>query len=178
MLKSKKPKENKETKLENINRELFCQLYSGKGAMEYFGNGLKSYAKAYGYEEKMNKAEEELVIIKYSKEDERKKKRQEILSMQNTCKSNANKLLTNTYVIKRCDELLYSLYDERHMDKELAWAATQRKDVASKVAGIREFNRVKNRVDEKIINQNTFYQWNTDEDLSKGAKIEEKPKKK
>ncbi len=177
-IKAKKSKKVSGKKIENQKRELFCYLYASGKSLEHFGNATKSYSTAYGFEDRILLAEIELVRIPYSKEKERKEKRAEIGSMNNVCKSNGNRLLTYADIVKRCDELLSKLFDSDHMDNELAWTATQRKDLASKTAAIREYNRVKNRVDEKPVQNNNFvYAWATDENLEKGSKLENNKKK-
>lgn len=176
MAKVKPPKE-KQTP-EKIKQDAFCYFYASGKSLETFGNATKSYIMAYGFFEKIKLLEEELVIIPYRKEDERKLKRQAIMKVENSCAAMASALLRNIKIIAQCGKLLDELYSETHMDRELARAATQNKDIASKVAAIREFNRVKNRVEEKIINNNTVYMWDTDEDLRKGAKPGEKTTKK
>lgn len=150
----------------NINQERFCFFYASGKNMDTFGNAYKSYVAAFGFQEKLNKANEELTVIPYNHETKRKEKRQEIQRMENSCRSNASHLLTNHNIIARCDHLLLQLYSEQNADSSLAWAMAQTKDVASKVAAVREFNRVRNRVKDKVEGE-IVIRWQTDEDLAK-----------
>jgi hypothetical protein len=149
-----------------LNQERFCFLYSSGKNMETFGNATKSYIQAFGFLEKINKANEELTIIPYNKEIERKKKRQEVLKMENNCRANSSYLLTNPNIVARCDWYLMQLYSDDNVDAELSFAIRQRKDIPSKVSAIKEYNRVKNRVQEKISGEITIV-WGGEEPVNK-----------
>lgn len=111
------------TPLENIRHEAFCQLYASD--LEFFGNGTQSYIKVYNPVQRGN--------------------------WYNVVRANASKLLTNANVLKRIDELLnFDGFNEQAVDKELKFVIAQRNDLASKVSAIREFNRLKARVTEKM----------------------------
>ena len=101
------------TKL-NPKQELFCKYYSS--SEECFGNGVKSYMKAY----------------RTSKYD--------------TAKVNATKLLTIANISARISEILESkgLNDE-FVDKQLLFLITQHEDLTNKLNGIKEYNRIKGR---------------------------------
>jgi len=102
----------------NPNQELFCKLYASD--REFFGNGVESYLEAYNLPQE-----------KY-----------------NTARTNASKLLTKSNILARIDELLSITLNNEVADKELAFVVLQKADLSSKVAAIREYNRVKKRVDE------------------------------
>lgn len=174
MKKNKDKKKEEKITPEKIKQDTFCFYYASGNSSEHFGNATKSYAIAYGFQEKIKKLEEELVVIPYSKEADRKEKRQAIKKLENICSTSGARLLRNVRIIAESGKYLDKLFDNSHMDRELARAATQNKDIASKVAAIREFNRVKNRVEEKIINNNVTYTWATPKDLRKGAKVDKK----
>ena len=61
------------------------------------------------------------------------------------------------------DVLLYmrfmtekTVFSEEFIDHELGWMATQREELAPKIQAIKEFNRLKGRITEKIeVNKNT-----------------------
>lgn len=113
---------DKEKKL-NEKQEQFCLIYVSK---EFFANGVESYAEAYG----LDIAE---------------------TGNYNTCKSNAYKLLTNTYILKRIDELLeLSGLTDQFVDKQLLFVITQNADLGSKTAAIREYNKLKVRILDKL----------------------------
>lgn len=117
----------------SLNEQLFCQLYFGAG--EYFGNATWAYIKAYGTE---------VPFIPRS-DLSAKQKRQ-----YNVARSMAVHVLARVNIIKEGDKIVKSLFNEVDMDKELAWTATQRKDLASKVQAVREFNQLKARVLKKL----------------------------
>lgn len=116
-------KEEKADKL-NPNQELFCKLYASD--KEFFGNGVISYAEAYGLDlkEKGN---------------------------YNTARANASRLLTNASILKRINELLeVDSLNDAFVDKQLAFVIAQNVDLSSKTAAIREYNKLKTRIVERI----------------------------
>lgn len=154
--------------------ELFGTLFASGTNRNTFNNALRSYAIAYDYEPKIDKLKEELTLIPYSRDKERKEKREEILRIENVCKTCGAKLLTNAIILEIVNRIYKESFTEVEADNQLNKAMKQDKDYASKVAAVREFNRLKNRVEEKIINNNIVYTWKNKEDLSKGAKLEDK----
>lgn len=118
----KQEKENPE----NINakQELFCQLYATD--REFFGNGVESYVEAYGID--LNKK-----------------------GAYGSARATASRLLTNANILKRIDELLeVKGLNDQAVDKELAFVIVQKADLGSKVAAIREYNKLRQRITEKI----------------------------
>jgi hypothetical protein len=116
-------KSSKEDKL-NPKQELFCKLYSSD--KEFFGNGVQSYIEAY-----------EINILKQG--------------AYNGARSSAYDLLTNPHILKRIDELLeVKGLNDSQVDKELLFVIQQKADLGSKVAAIREYNKLKQRITEKI----------------------------
>jgi hypothetical protein len=119
----KKTKEGKES-LNLKNRE-FCKIYTSPSA-EFFGNGVESYAKAYNKD----------LAVK---------------GAYNTCKVNASKLLTNTNILLYINELLETGgFNEEFADKQLLFVMTQNSDMRAKMTAIQEFNKIKQRITEKI----------------------------
>lgn len=112
----------REVKL-NPQQELFCKLYASD--REFFGNGVQSYIEAYDFD-----------ITKpggYA-----------------TARSNASQLLTNTNVCERISQLLdLGGLNDQNVDKELLFVIKQHNDLSSKTAAIREYNKLKKRIDEK-----------------------------
>lgn len=108
---------------------------------ECFGNATKSYAYAYDIEP------------------------------NESCASNGSRLLRNDKVRARINTLLDALINPETVDRELIKLVMQNGDLGVKIAAIREYNKVKGRVAEKI-DQNVVYAWATDHDLRKGAKID------
>ena len=112
----------------NPRQELFCKLYTTD--REMFGNGTQAYIEAYDIDLKQKGA-------------------------YDGAKSNAYKLLTNTYIIERINELLESGgLTEEHMDKRLLFWANQGASPQTSIAAIKEFNALKKRTKENEINVN------------------------
>jgi len=109
--------------LNNPNQELFCQLYASN--KEFFGNGVASYVEAYHINLQKKGA--------YA-----------------SARSSASDLLTNPNILKRIDELMEIYINNQVVDKELAFVILQKADLSSKVAAIREYNKLKQRIIEKI----------------------------
>jgi hypothetical protein len=113
----------------NINQEAFCQYYTGGG--EYFGNGVWSYILAYKLK---------VPLISYSELNEFQKKKYD------NARADAAQLLAKGNIRNRCDELLDALIKDEIVDRELAKVIMQNKELSAKVAAIKEYNQVKNRV--------------------------------
>jgi len=82
-----------------------------------FGNGARAYLKTYGNE------------VKYM-----------------TAKTQAYRLLTKPHLVARIRELIDIYISDEVVDKELGEVILQYGDLSSKVAAIREYNRVKGRL--------------------------------
>lgn len=102
-------------------RLLFCKLYASD--KEFFGNGVWSYMKAF-----------ELAATKKN---------------YGIAKTEAAVLLTNPNILAQIDKMMDVYINNQVADKELAFVVIQKADLSSKVAAIREYNRVKGRVTEK-----------------------------
>lgn len=88
---------------------------------DFFGNGTTAYMEAYGVE-----------------------------NNQGTRQS-ASKLLTNAHILARVNELLdYNGLNDVSVDRELAFVIAQSADYGSKVAAIREYNKLRNRITERL----------------------------
>lgn len=109
----------------NVKRELFCKLYASD--REFFGNGVESYAEAYGFD-LSNPA-------KYR-----------------AAAAGATRLLKDVNTLSRIHELLENVtLNDEWVDKQLGFVITQHADMASKMAGIREYNKLKGRIIDKSI---------------------------
>jgi len=102
--------------------ELFCQYYCGKDGSD-IGNGTQSAIKA-GYNAKSNEV----------------------------FRSIARENLTKPHILRRIRELLNTevLTDEK-VDCELAFVIEQKADLPSKMSGIKEYNRLKNRIKDSLV---------------------------
>lgn len=104
--------------------ELFCQYYVKD--KDLMGNKIRSYMKAFNVPEN-----------KY-----------------NSASSNINYIINKEHIILRIDELLKETYgkdlNDNTVDRHLLFVIMQNFDLNAKVAGIREYNRIKGRVTHKI----------------------------
>lgn len=108
----------------NERQERFCQLYACD--KEFFGNGVETYLEVYD--------------IDRSKPNWYK-----------TACVNASRLLSNAKVYTRINELLDSNgLNDTFVDKQLLFLIQQHEDKGSKIAAIREYNKLKQRILEKI----------------------------
>jgi hypothetical protein len=108
----------------NLKQEAFCQLYATE--KEFFGNGVESYMEVYD--------------IDTSKPNWYK----------SACAA-ASRLLSNVKVSKRINELLEEQgLNDSFVDKQLKFLLTQHADFKSKLGAIKEYNKLKQRITEKI----------------------------
>lgn len=107
----------------NLKQEKFCQLYASDA--EFFGNGVQSYIEAY---------------------DPAK-----IGNWYNTARSRASELLTSPNILNRVNELFEARgLNDVFVDKQLEKLITQDADFKSKIAAIKEYNAMRQRVVKKI----------------------------
>ena len=100
-------------------QELFCEFYATD--TEFFGNGVKSYMKAYPDSD-------------YA-----------------SARTGAYRLLTNAYILARINELLEDMaLNDAFVDKQIAMLITQNADWSAKMAAIKEYNALKSRITKKI----------------------------
>lgn len=108
----------------NLKQRAFCELFASD--REFFGNGMASYAEAYN--------------IDLSKKGAYK-----------TAQANASRLLSNAKILKEIDRLLelHGLNDS-FVDKQLEFLITQNADYSTKLGSIREYNKLKKRIADRI----------------------------
>lgn len=108
----------------NAKQTLFCELYTSSDK-ELFGNGVQSYIEAYDPD------------------------RTEPGWYKSACAS-ASRLLTNVKVITKINELLEEGgLNDVAVDKQLSFIIAQHADFGSKIAAIKEYNKLKQRITEK-----------------------------
>ena len=113
----------------NEKQNLFCKYYVSK---EFFGSGVESYAAAYGLDLTNQKD-------------------------YNTAKTQASKHLTNPNILLRINEELDAAgLNDNFVDKQLLFAITQNADLSSKVRAIQEYNKLKQRIIEKLETKNNI----------------------
>lgn len=149
MAKSKVEKEAGSQQLKNPKWELFCWLYAGYHNKNLFGNGTRCYMQAFGYNQEILKLNEKIEELQQDKprgytteiktSDRRKSQLRNIASVEGAG------VLAKPSVRERVDFLLDQYLTHDFMDRELLFTAAQRNDLNSKVAAIREYNRLKER---------------------------------
>ncbi len=108
----------------NLNQEAFCQLYASD--REFFGNGVQSYIEAYDIDTSKPGA-------------------------YNGARSSAHKLLTNTDILARINEILeMEGLNDSFVDKQLTFLVTQNADLSTKARAINEYNKLKSRITDKV----------------------------
>lgn len=112
------------SQLKNVNHEEFCRLYASD--REFFGNGTQSYVEAYK--------------INLSKK-----------GAYRTAQVNASKLLSNPIILQRINEIFESRgLNDVFVDKQLELVITQNAELSAKVAAIKEYNQLRNRIKNKL----------------------------
>lgn len=105
-------------------QELFCKLFATN--REFFGNGTQAYIEAYGIDATKNGAYQ-------------------------AAKANASRMLTNDNLLARIREFLDEAgLNDANVDKQLYFLITQNVDFPTKMAAIREYNKLRNRIVEKV----------------------------
>lgn len=141
-------------------QELFCRFYAQNN--ELFSNGTLSYAEAYDF--RLDELSHESPIIKT---DDKGKAvewgESEYTKAYNTCSALASRLLRSEKIQNRVISLMNEWMKDEVVDSELFKVIMQNSKLESKVAAIREYNKIKGRVTEKI------------DHTSKGEKLEANP---
>ncbi|MBU4274649.1 terminase small subunit [Patescibacteria group bacterium] len=92
-------------------------------------------------------------------------------------RQHAYRLLTKDYVTARIRELLDIYINNEVVDRELGFVITQKADLSSKVAAIREYNKVKRRIEpEGALPQTININITSDEVVKAKARILKKMK--
>lgn len=129
-----------------LRQEKFCQLYTTD--REFFGNGVEAYLEVYDV-------------------DKTKK------NWYKTACSAASRLLSNVKVYTRINELLKKDgFNNEHVDKQLLFLINQFSDFAAKGQAIREFNKLKKRITDKMEIDVTGQSINSYHNLSNAQLIE------
>jgi hypothetical protein len=129
-----------------LKRELFCRFYTQNE--DLFGNATHSYAEAYEY--KLDTLNTEAV---YSEPDENGKTEKiedsEHQKAIHVCAVEASRLLRNPDVQARITALLNEILKDEVVDSQLAKLIMQDKEPAAKIAAIREYNKIRQRIVDK-----------------------------
>lgn len=107
----------------NPQQEKFCRLYAGN--TEFYGNGVQSYLECFSID----------------------KKKPNWYKTACVC---ASQLLSNPRVFNRINDLLSEQgLNDQFVDKQTLFLITQHEDKKAKLGGIKEYNRVKKRIEDK-----------------------------
>ena len=108
--------------------KVFCELYALD--MDLMGNGTRAYAVAFD----VKLDDPEVYKKSYA-----------------TCRTKAAQLLTKVDILAYINELLddYCLNDTQ-VDKQLAYVILQHTDLKAKMSAIKEYNRLRVRVKDKL----------------------------
>jgi hypothetical protein len=136
----------------NPQQELFCQYYARSG--EFFGNGTLAYAEAYDYQlEKLSQFNGDIADDDPDENEFGIRAHTRTLSeydrSYNVCAVEANRLLNNPKVQARLTVLLNDLLKDEIVDSQLAKLIMQDGDNTNKIAGIREYNKLRARIIDK-----------------------------
>lgn len=119
-------------------RELFCRYYTQNE--ELFGNATLSYAEAYGY--KLDELPKDDAVSEGGKTT--------VPSSYDrayaVCATNGGRLLRNAEVQARITTLLNEVLRDDVVDSQLAKVIMQDDKYDAKVAGIREYNKLRQRI--------------------------------
>lgn len=106
-----------------LQNKKFAELYTSD--TEFFGNGVQSYAEAYDID----------LVTKGN---------------YKTAQVNASRLLSNAIILDYMNKLLDEMgLNDIHVDKQLAFLITQNAELGVKMSAIREFNKLRQRIEEK-----------------------------
>jgi len=106
-----------------LKMEAFCDLYAS--SREFFGNGTQAYIEAY-----------DINVAKPG--------------AYNGARSSAYRLLTNAHILERINGIIEMRgLNDSFVDKQLEFLITQHADPKAKIAAIREYNNLKNRIKTK-----------------------------
>lgn len=127
----------------NLENELFCQFYVKNDAL--FGNGTLAYAEAYDF--KLDELSRDDALY-----DEVNKLIQDSTYTRayNVCSVQASKLLRVPKIQERIIVLLNEILKDDVVDSELAKVIKQNHKLDSKVAAIKEYNKLRNRITDNV----------------------------
>lgn len=107
----------------NPQQKQFCDYYLSK---DFLGNGVMAYAEAYN---------KDLTDIK----------------QYNVSKVEASKFLTKPNILSYLETKLEEIgFNDVHIDKQLLFIIRQNADFGSKLGAIREYNKLKSRIQDKM----------------------------
>lgn len=132
--------------MENLTpqQEKFCRCYTQN--QELFGNATLSYAEGYGFD--LDNAPRNDAI--YDTSTKEKLEDSTYDKMYNTCSVGGSRLLRNDKIDKRVRELLNEMLLDEVIDAQLVSIILKGAKDADRISGIREYNKLKQRVTDKL----------------------------
>jgi hypothetical protein len=124
-------------------QEQFCRAYILNDLT--YSNGVLSYAYAYGFN--LEEASHELEIDPETNKQIPKSSQYD--RMHNVCGVASHRMLRNSKIQRRMNELLREVLNEADVDSELAKVIRQNGRLDVKVQAIKEFNALKGRIVKK-----------------------------
>lgn len=135
----------------NPQRELFCRYYTQNE--ELFGNATLSYAEAYDY--KLDELSRKAIYEEIFDDETGDTSQGELIEdseydkAYHVCSVESSKFLRNPEIQARITELLNELLKDEVVDSQLAKLIIQDKEPAAKIAAIREYNKIRQRIVER-----------------------------
>lgn len=108
----------------NPKQELFCEYYTSQ--KEFFGNGVQAYLEVFNIDRDKSNWYKTACVC-------------------------ASQLLSNPKVYTRINDLLEDQWlNDQFVDKQLLFLISQQDDKTNKLSAIREYNKLKQRITEKL----------------------------
>lgn len=126
-----------------LKQELFCRYYTQNE--ELFGNATLSYAHAYGID--LDSLSREPT---YSEDGKTLLSESEFKRYEHNCGANASRLLRNDRISKRIVKLLNEMMSDEVVDAQLFRIIQSAAKPSDRVAAIKEYNSLKQRITKKL----------------------------
>lgn len=124
-------------------QELFCKYYTQNE--DLFGNGTLSYAEAYGID-----LEHMGINPVYAEDGKTLLSESEFKRYEHNCASAASRLLRNVKISKRITQLLNEMMCDEVVDAQLFKIIQSAAKPSDRVAAIKEYNSLKQRITKKL----------------------------
>lgn len=132
----------------NLRNELFCKYYTQN--QELFGNATHSYGEAYEFKlDSLSHDDaiwQEVFDEKLGRNISKCVEKSSYDKAINVCAVEGARLLRTPKIQVRLTELLNELLEDSVVDSQLAKLIMQDSEPATKIAAIREYNKIRNRI--------------------------------
>jgi hypothetical protein len=130
-----------------LRQEVFCRLYTQN--TQLFGNGTLAYAEAYDY--RLDELSDERPVLRENDQGEPVEWGDSPRTLAyNVCSVQASKLLKNPKIDRRIVDLLNEMMTDRQVDAQIVKVMMQNNDLGAKMRAINEYNKLKQRITEKL----------------------------